>query len=186
MYSPLLQCTHHPMRSTPSAGALPSCGVVCIVLFLFMTGIPLAEAASEDDRRLLLRAEVHTSIASADQEAFTSAQTLRAALLYEAPERTFFEGRSRVQERVDPWFSFDKVQHLTFSALFTVGWQYALENKLDWTRNDALPLSIGATAAIGLSKELYDWQLGPRRFFSYRDMIANGVGILLATGFILL
>jgi uncharacterized protein YfiM (DUF2279 family) len=91
-----------------------------------------------------------------------------------------------VQERVDPWFSYDKVQHVTFSALFTVGGQYGLENKLKWARGDALPVSVGAAMAIGLGKELYDWRLGSRRFFSSRDMVANACGVLLATGFILL
>jgi uncharacterized protein YfiM (DUF2279 family) len=125
-------------------------------------------------------------LACAAQSPTIGAQALRAALLYGRPTDSPAEGRLPVQERVDPWFSYDKAQHLTFSALFTVGGQYSLENKLEWTRGDALPVSIGATMAIGLGKELYDWQLGSRRFFSYRDMVANGFGVLLATGFILL
>jgi putative lipoprotein len=86
----------------------------------------------------------------------------------------------------DPWFSFDKVQHFTFSALFTVGGQYALESKADWNTRNALPVAILTSFTIGLTKELYDWQAGPRRYFSWRDMAANGAGIAVATGFILL
>jgi len=125
-------------------------------------------------------------LARAPQPPPISAQALRAALLYGRPTDRPVEGRVPVQERVDPWFSYDKIQHVTFSALFTVGGQYGLENKLEWARGDALPVSIGATMAIGLGKELYDWRLGSRRFFSYRDMVANAFGVLLATGFILL
>lgn len=86
----------------------------------------------------------------------------------------------------DPWLAFDKVQHFTFSALFTVGGQYALENKADWRTRHALPISVLTSFTIGLTKELYDWQVGPGQYFSWRDMVANGVGIAFATGFILL
>lgn len=120
----------------------------------------------------------------------------RAALLYPASDEPSVGLRQRSRpsaldddehgRAVDPWFSFDKAQHLTFSFLFSVGWQYGLENKLDWERRDALTASLASTLLIGLGKELYDWRLGPRRFFSYRDMVANGAGLLLATGFIIL
>ncbi len=136
-----------------------------------------------------LRAQEHqnapTEVAAADQNASQfspSASQVRAALLYGRPLQAELVDDERP---TDPWFSFDKVQHITFSFLFTIGWQYSLENKLNWSRNDALPLSIGLALSTGLAKELYDWRLGPRRFFSYRDMIANGVGILAATGLIL-
>ncbi|GAB5517812.1 MAG: hypothetical protein RhofKO_00630 [Rhodothermales bacterium] len=84
----------------------------------------------------------------------------------------------------DPWLGRDKMQHLAFSFLLTVGSQYVLVNKGDYTETRALPLSVTATAAIGVAKELYDRQK-PRGVFSTRDLVADGVGILLAVGLIL-
>lgn len=79
------------------------------------------------------------------------------------------------------WTGYDKVQHFTFSFLFTLGIQYGLESKLDIERWRALPISIGASFSIGLAKELYDWKLGTPGYASYRDMVANGAGIAGAT-----
>lgn len=86
----------------------------------------------------------------------------------------------------DRWLGFDKVQHVTFSFLWTLGTQYVAVNKGRFSEAQALPLSIGTSAAIGVSKELYDRHVGRQRFFSYRDLVADGIGILLAAGIILL
>ncbi|MFW5972768.1 MAG: hypothetical protein ACOCTG_02155 [Bacteroidota bacterium] len=134
----------------------------------------------------------HSATAAPDGTPHTSA-AVRSALLY-GFENNSLETAAQLapldapEERrtSDPWLAFDKVQHLTFSALITVGSQYTLENKLDYRESSALPLSIASSFAVGLAKELYDWHFGPRRHFSTRDMTANGAGILLAVGFILL
>lgn len=86
----------------------------------------------------------------------------------------------------DRWLAFDKVQHLTFSFLWTLGTQYVVVNKGRISEHNALPLSISSSAAAGVSKELYDLRIGPSRYFSTKDLIADAVGILLATGLILL
>lgn len=86
----------------------------------------------------------------------------------------------------DPWLAFDKVQHFTFSFLWVLGSQYTFVNKGNWSEQQALPLSIGSSAAVGVAKELYDWRVKPSRYFSRRDLAADGLGILLAVGFILL
>jgi uncharacterized protein YfiM (DUF2279 family) len=86
----------------------------------------------------------------------------------------------------DSWFGFDKVQHVSFSFLWTLGTQYVVVNKGRLSEPQALPISISTSAALGLSKELYDLHRGPQRLFSYRDLVADGVGILLAVGLILL
>lgn len=75
------------------------------------------------------------------------------------------------------WTGYDKVQHVTFSFLFTLGIQYGLENKLGLDRWHALPLSTGATFAIGFGKEVYDWKLGTPQYVSYKDLVANTAGI---------
>lgn len=87
---------------------------------------------------------------------------------------------------MDRWWARDKFRHVTYSFLWTLSTQYVLVSKANWSERDALPASIGSAFLAGLGKELYDWQLGPRRLFSWRDMVANGVGIALGTGVILL
>lgn len=77
----------------------------------------------------------------------------------------------------DTWTGFDKVQHTTFSFLWVLGNQYVLVNKADWQEGRALPLSIGMTASLGVAKELYDWQFSPSRHFSWKDLVADLVGI---------
>lgn len=86
----------------------------------------------------------------------------------------------------DSWFGFDKVQHLSFSFLWTLGTQYVVVNKVRLSEAQALPISISTSAALGLSKEVYDLHRGPQGLFSYRDLVADSVGILLAVGLILL
>lgn len=86
----------------------------------------------------------------------------------------------------DRWFAFDKVQHTTFRFLWTLGTQYTLENKAEWSHNGALPVSLCSGAAVGLAKELYDWQIGPTRHFSKRDLVADALGLVLAAGLIAL
>ena len=121
--------------------------------------------------------------------------------LYGAREFSTFQhsstrGRRRSETRVltrsfdpqseDRWLAFDKVQHLTFSFLWTLGTQYVVVNKGRISEHNALPLSISSSAAAGVSKELYDLRIGPSRYFSTKDLVADAVGILLATGLILL
>ena len=62
---------------------------------------------------------------------------------------------------------------------------YGLVNKLTMGERDALPLSAGFSLLMGVSKEVYD-RRSERGVFSRRDLIADGVGIALAAGLILL
>lgn len=86
----------------------------------------------------------------------------------------------------DPWLGVDKAKHVAFSFLWTLGTQYVAVNKGRFSEAQALPISAGTSAAVGLSKEYYDLRMGPTQFFSYKDLVADGVGILLAVGVILL
>ncbi len=129
------------------------------------------------------------------------ASELRVFALYGLHEYSTFSSVSAVSRAVgetasrgapfdrhtdDPWLGFDKVQHVTFSFLWTLGTQYVAVNKGHFSEARALPISAGFSAAVGLSKEYYDLRSGPPNVFSYRDLVANGVGILLAVGVILL
>ncbi len=93
---------------------------------------------------------------------------------------------SQVTGNVGDWTSFDKLQHVTFSFLFTLSVQYALVNKLDVAKKTATPFSAGSSFAVGLTKELYDRHLSSSGRFDVKDLVADVVGIMLATGLILL
>ncbi len=84
----------------------------------------------------------------------------------------------------DRWLARDKLHHLTFSFLWTLSAQYVLVDKADWSNRAALPVAAGSSAAVGLSKELYDWRAGPTQQFSTRDLVADALGIALAVGVI--
>lgn len=86
----------------------------------------------------------------------------------------------------DPWFSMDKFQHAAFSFFIATGTQYAMVNKLDFSEREALPISIGTSLLTGVSKEVYDKKVRSTAYFSYKDLVADGAGILLAVGLILL
>ena len=77
----------------------------------------------------------------------------------------------------DPWLAYDKVLHFGISFSLVLSTQYFLENTmgLDW--ETALPAGVTVSAANGLIKEYWDKKIGS--FFSKRDLIADGVGILL-------
>ena len=107
------------------------------------------------------------------------------------PRRQALKGRLPtlrldVQRVEDRWLGFDKVQHAAFSFFWTLGSQYTLVNKLGASERGALPLSVGSGALVGLAKEVYDEHLTARGFFSYRDLAADAVGLLLALGLIVL
>ena len=82
-------------------------------------------------------------------------------------------------ENSDAWFAFDKVQHFTFSFLWTLSSQYILENKCNQKGPGTIGLATGSALSAGLAKECYD-RSKPNGYFSKRDMVADIVGILCA------
>jgi uncharacterized protein YfiM (DUF2279 family) len=79
----------------------------------------------------------------------------------------------------DKWLAFDKVQHFTFSFLWTLSSQYVLVNNMNMYEHDALRCSVMSSLSAGIMKETYDMKQ-PNGYFSNKDMVANGLGILLA------
>ena len=79
----------------------------------------------------------------------------------------------------DKWLSFDKVQHFTFSFLWTLSSQYILVNNMNMHEEDALPFSVFSSVSAGIMKETYDMKK-PKGYFSKKDVAANCLGILLA------
>ena len=115
-----------------------------------------------------------------------TAALLRAQIIYGSEERFLSESDESTRPPGRGPVSFDKVQHVTFGFLFTVGAQYALVDKADLSNKSALPLSIAGAALVGIGKEYYDWRYRPKREFSRTDLLADSIGILLAAGFILI
>ena len=79
----------------------------------------------------------------------------------------------------DKWLAFDKVQHFTFSFLWTLSSQYILVNNMNMYEQGALPCSIVSSLSAGIMKETYDMKQ-PNGYFSNKDIVANTLGILLA------
>ena len=79
----------------------------------------------------------------------------------------------------DKWLAFDKVQHFTFSFLWTLSSQYVLLNNMNMYEQDALRCSVVSSLSAGIMKETYDMKQ-PNRYFSNKDIVANTLGILLA------
>ena len=78
----------------------------------------------------------------------------------------------------DDWIAIDKVQHFSYSLLISLGCQYVLVNKMNNTEKSSLPISSAFSFSAGLLKELND-QKGKDGFFSFKDMVANFVGIMV-------
>ena len=79
----------------------------------------------------------------------------------------------------DKWLAYDKVQHFTFSFLWTLSSQYILVNSMNIYEQDALTFSVFSSFSTGIMKETYDMNR-PNGYFSNKDMVANTLGIFLA------
>ena len=85
----------------------------------------------------------------------------------------------------DKWFAIDKVQHFSYSCLISLGIQYVLVNKMEMDETSALPVSLGISFTAGITKEIQDSK-SKNGFFSRKDLVANGLGIILSAIIILL
>ena len=114
------------------------------------------------------------------QPTYTWPATARAAVLYTRPEtaadRTFS----------DRWFARDKALHVSYSFLWTLSSQYVLVEKAALSHDAAIPYALLSGFTVGVAKETYDRYWGPTGRFSWRDMVANSVGLTLAAGVMLL
>lgn len=79
----------------------------------------------------------------------------------------------------DKWLTFDKVQHFTYSFLWTLSSQYILVNNMNFYERDAIHYSVFSSASAGVMKEIYDMQK-PKGYLSKKDLLANSLGIVLA------
>ncbi|HCL00673.1 MAG TPA: hypothetical protein DHW42_11290 [Candidatus Marinimicrobia bacterium] len=91
-----------------------------------------------------------------------------------------FEAREKIS---DPWFGLDKLKHLSSSFMMTTTGYYFQNRVASVPKEQALTTSGIFTVSLGLGKEYRDTGK-PKGFFSYRDLIADVAGIVLATVFI--
>jgi uncharacterized protein YfiM (DUF2279 family) len=103
-----------------------------------------------------------------------------------AAERAAGQPGGRAPQPRDDWWARDKAKHLAVSTLWTLSTQYVLVTKADWSERDALPVSAASAATVGLAKEVYDRRVGPTAHFSWKDLVADAVGIGVGAVVILL
>lgn len=80
----------------------------------------------------------------------------------------------------------DKLLHFTGSAALTLSAQYLATDKGGLSNTEALPLSAAVTLSVGLTKEVVDSRRDRHPLFSWKDLAADVLGVLLAAGFIAL
>ena len=83
------------------------------------------------------------------------------------------------QNSKDSWVGIDKIQHIMYSKFISLGMQYILVNKMQFSENNALPISITSSFFAGFSKEIIDGK-SSKNIFSTKDMVANSLGLLIA------
>lgn len=79
----------------------------------------------------------------------------------------------------DPWIAKDKAQHFLGSFIATGVSTLSLQRFTDLNKEKSLHLGVSFSFTLGLGKELYD-STKKNNFFSYKDLIADLLGIGLA------
>ena len=92
--------------------------------------------------------------------------------------------QSDITEISDKWFARDKAEHLAVST-FLSGVSYSVFRDFYYNKEETSAyFSAILTFSVGLGKELHDMK-APRGRFSYKDMVADilgiALGILIAT-----
>jgi putative lipoprotein len=77
----------------------------------------------------------------------------------------------------DSWFGIDKLKHFFLSA-FATSVSFSALQAAGANRNTAMAGAIGASAALGISRELYN--LRTTRTFSLKDLTWDAIGTATA------
>ena len=87
-------------------------------------------------------------------------------------------GLEQKKESHDQWFSADKGYHVIGSMISTtlIG-QISLRSFNNSVKKSRV-IGAGTTFTLGLAKEIYDSK-SPKNYFSWKDLAANGVGIII-------
>ena len=78
----------------------------------------------------------------------------------------------------DNWFSEDKARHVAGSMIATTFSAQIAMRRFNLSHKEAIQYGIGITFSFGLAKEVFD-HTRPNNFFSWKDLIANVVGITI-------
>jgi uncharacterized protein YfiM (DUF2279 family) len=89
---------------------------------------------------------------------------------------TFNNGKSQKIE--DRWFTPDKGYHVIGSMISTTFIGQVSIRGFDNSVTKSKAIGAGTTFVLGISKEIYD-SSRPNNYFSWKDLTANGVGILI-------
>jgi uncharacterized protein YfiM (DUF2279 family) len=73
----------------------------------------------------------------------------------------------------DSWFGIDKLKHFFLSA-FATSVSFSALQAAGANRNTAMAGAIGASAVLGISRELYN--LRTTKVFSFRDLTWDAIG----------
>lgn len=83
--------------------------------------------------------------------------------------------KARETPAPDPWFGFDKLEHFAASAIIQ-SWAHTTLRARGASYAQASWGAAAVTASAGIGKEL--WDRHHHGDFSYRDLTADGVGLL--------
>ncbi len=78
----------------------------------------------------------------------------------------------------DKWFTPDKGYHAMGSLISTTLVGQISINRFESSVENSKVIAAGTTFALGFAKEIYD-SSKPQNHFSWKDLTANGVGILI-------
>jgi len=87
------------------------------------------------------------------------------------------------ERRQDQWLGKDKFDHALASTGLVAAQFYFLHRELEWSRSQSRRLAVSSTLMLGFAKEVYD-QASRRGTASWKDILADGVGIGLAIVFV--
>lgn len=78
----------------------------------------------------------------------------------------------------DIWLSEDKARHLAGGMIATTFSAQIAMRRFNVSHKEAIRYGIGITFSLGIAKEVFD-HTSPNNFFSWKDLIANMVGITI-------
>ena len=84
----------------------------------------------------------------------------------------------------DPWLGRDKALHAGASLALTLGGTAVLTEAAGLDADRALPVAAGTALALGVMKELTDRRRDRSPLFSWRDLVADAVGVGLAAALV--
>ncbi len=121
---------------------------------------------------LLILIAGQATTAQTTQRLFATKQTPFARVVGDS------SAKAKTEVKVDPWTSADKGQHLLGSMMLTVAAAKSLQKFYSVDSRQAKWNAAAITISVGIGKEISDY-FRPGHVCSYKDLLADGLGILL-------